>query len=119
MNKSDLIERLVGRLVYLSSKEVEGSVKRLVDKLAETLSSGQRIEIRGFGSFELHHREPRIGRNPKTGELVHLDARYVPHFKPGKALRKRVDNSLSNISQDNNSEKNISEKNISEENISE
>ena len=59
--------------------------------MAETLSSGERIEIRGFGSFSLHYRAPRVGRNPKTGDSVTLEAKYVPHFKPGKELRERVD----------------------------
>jgi integration host factor subunit beta len=58
--------------------------------MAQTLSAGGRIEIRGFGSFSLHHRPPRIGRNPKTGEAVSLAGKYVPHFKPGKELRERV-----------------------------
>jgi len=62
--------------------------------MSESLSSGERIEIRGFGSFSLHFREPRVGRNPKTGEAVTLAGKYVPHFKPGKELKDRVNESL-------------------------
>ena len=65
-------------------------MKLLIDQMAETLSSGERIEIRGFGSFSLHYREPRQGRNPRTGDSVDLRAKHVPHFKPGKELRDRV-----------------------------
>ena len=69
-------------------------MKTLIDLMSNTLSSGQRIEIRGFGSFSLHYRASRLGRNPKTGESVKLDAKYVPHFKPGKELRDKVNDSL-------------------------
>jgi integration host factor subunit beta len=62
--------------------------------MAQTLQKGERIEIRGFGSFSLHYRAPRVGRNPKTGETVKLDGKYVPHFKPGKELRERVNETL-------------------------
>jgi integration host factor subunit beta len=74
---------------------VELSVKTLLEHMSSALSSGERIEIRGFGSFSLHYRPPRTGRNPKTGDAVELPGKYVPHFKPGKELRERVNESLS------------------------
>ncbi|MBU2918753.1 integration host factor subunit beta [Psychrosphaera sp. F3M07] len=95
MTKSELIEALAEKHPHLPIKEVEAGVKTIIDNMAETLASGERIEIRGFGSFSLHYRAPRVGRNPKTGESVNLDAKYVPHFKPGKELRERVDFSQS------------------------
>jgi len=94
MTKSELIERLVDRHEELSVKDVELAVKAMLDQMTEALSQGDRIEIRGFGSFSLHYRAPRIGRNPKTGESVELDAKHVPHFKPGKELREQVNSSL-------------------------
>jgi integration host factor subunit beta len=94
MTKSELIERLAARQTQLSSKDVELAVKTIIEHMAQTLASGERIEIRGFGSFSLHYRAPRIGRNPKTGESVGLSGKYVPHFKPGKELRERVNASM-------------------------
>ncbi|EXJ11665.1 MULTISPECIES: integration host factor subunit beta [Nitrincola] len=94
MTKSELIERLIDQHPQLSVKDVELAVKTMLDHMTEALSSGDRIEIRGFGSFSLHYRAPRIGRNPKTGESVSLDAKYVPHFKPGKEMRDQVNDSL-------------------------
>lgn len=91
MTKSELIEALAGQLPHLVYKDVELAVNCVIEQMSETLASGDRIEIRGFGSFSLHHRAPRMGRNPKTGEAVSLTAKYVPHFKPGKELRDRVD----------------------------
>jgi integration host factor subunit beta len=79
----------------LAYKDVELSVKTLLEHMSSALSSGERIEIRGFGSFSLHYRPPRTGRNPKTGDAVELPGKYVPHFKPGKELRERVNESLS------------------------
>ena len=70
---------------------MEFAVKTLLEQMTESLANGSRIEIRGFGSFSLHHRKPRMGRNPKTGDAVSLTEKYVPHFKPGKELRDRVD----------------------------
>lgn len=90
MTKSELIEIIASNQQHLAYKDVEVAVKTLLEQMSEALSSGQRIEIRGFGSFSLHHRPPRIGRNPKTGEPVALPGKYVPHFKPGKQLRERV-----------------------------
>ncbi|HEY5715439.1 MAG TPA: integration host factor subunit beta [Psychromonas sp.] len=90
MTKSDLIERLTSKHFQLSVKEVEDSVKETLNLMANSLAQGERIEVRGFGSFSLHYRAPRVGRNPKTGDKVELNGKYVPHFKPGKALRERV-----------------------------
>lgn len=90
ITKSELIEKLAYKQNNLSSKEVEKAVKILLEQMSESLSTGERIEIRGFGSFSLHHRPPRVGRNPKTGASVELSEKYVPHFKPGKLLRERV-----------------------------
>lgn len=94
MTKSELIEKLADKLSHLSAKEVEQAIKEILEMMAQTLSKGERIEIRGFGSFSLHFRAPRIGRNPKTGDSVELEGKYVPHFKPGKELRERVNASL-------------------------
>lgn len=93
MTKSELIERLVQRHTHLSQKDVELAVKLLLEEVSETLASGERIEIRGFGSFSVHHRPARMGRNPKTGEAVRIPEKYVPHFKPGKEMRERVNSS--------------------------
>ncbi|AWL12037.1 Integration host factor subunit beta [Saliniradius amylolyticus] len=91
MTKSELIDRLAYKASHMAAKDVESSIKELLEMMAQTLQKGDRIEIRGFGSFSLHYRAPRVGRNPKTGEKVELDGKYVPHFKPGKELRERVD----------------------------
>ena len=94
MTKSELIERIASRQAQLSAKDVELAVKTIIEQMSQTLAAGERIEIRGFGSFSLHYREPRQGRNPKTGEKVDLNGKYVPHFKPGKEMRERVNESL-------------------------
>ncbi len=94
MTKSEIIDILTRKQSHLSSKDVELSVKMLLESMSETLSGGGRIEIRGFGSFSLHFRAPRVGRNPKTGEKVELSGKHVPHFKPGKELRERVNAGL-------------------------
>lgn len=94
MTKSELIERLCAVQTHLSAKEIEDAVKDVLEHMSKTLEDGERIEIRGFGSFSLHYREPRIGRNPKTGEKVELEGKYVPHFKPGKELRERVNQNI-------------------------
>ena len=93
MTKAELIEMIARKQKHLPSKDVELAVKHLLDIMSDSLAQGQRIEIRGFGSFSLHFRPPRIGRNPKTGEAVALSGKYVPHFKPGKDLRERVNGS--------------------------
>lgn len=94
MTKSELIERIAARQTQLSIKDVELAVKAVLEQMSQTLASGERIEIRGFGSFSLHYREPRQGRNPKTGETVELAGKHVPHFKPGKEMRERVNLSI-------------------------
>jgi len=94
MTKSELIERLADQARHIPAKELESAIKEMLEQMAQTLQKGERIEIRGFGSFSLHYRAPRVGRNPKTGETVKLDGKYVPHFKPGKELRERVDASI-------------------------
>lgn len=91
MTKSELIETLAKQQPQLALRDVELAVKCIIEQMNNALATGERIEIRGFGSFSLHHREPRIGRNPKTGESVSLPSKHVPHFKPGKELRDRVD----------------------------
>ncbi|MFT4564813.1 MAG: integration host factor subunit beta [Gammaproteobacteria bacterium] len=90
MTKSELIEALVKKQSQLGYRDVELAVKTMLEHMAQTLASGERIEIRGFGSFSLHYRPPRVGRNPKSGDPVSLPAKHVPHFKPGKELRERV-----------------------------
>ncbi len=95
MTKSELIERLSEKLDQLPAKDIELAVKTVIEQMSQSLANGGRIEIRGFGSFSLHFRPPRVGRNPKTGESVALAEKYVPHFKPGKELRERVNSNLS------------------------
>ena len=90
MIRSDLIARLAELHPQLLAKDAELAVKVILDSLSSTLSSGGRVEIRGFGSFSLNYRPPRTGRNPKTGEKVNVAAKYVPHFKAGKDLKERV-----------------------------
>ena len=90
MTKSELIERIAAHQQHLSPRDVEFAVKTMLEHMSQTLAHGDRIEIRGFGSFSLHYRAPRIGRNPRTGESVGLTGKFVPHFKPGKELRDRV-----------------------------
>lgn len=96
MTKSELMYRLAERYTEeegenLTGRDIDQSVKLIVDTMSRALARGQRIEIRGFGSFDLNHRPARIGRNPKTGEQVQVPSKNVPHFKPGKELRERVD----------------------------
>ena len=90
LTKSGLIETLARNQSHLSPKDVELAVKSLLERMSREMANGERIEIRGFGSFSLHFREPRIGRNPKSGDAVALRGKHVPHFKPGKELRERV-----------------------------
>ncbi|GAB2502600.1 integration host factor subunit beta [Pseudoxanthomonas sangjuensis] len=90
MTKSELIEILTRRQPHLKPDDVDLAVKSLLEMMGGALAQGERIEIRGFGSFSLHYRPPRLGRNPKTGDSVALPAKHVPHFKPGKELRERV-----------------------------
>jgi integration host factor subunit beta len=94
MTKSELIEKLSMDHNHIQARDIEESVKHLLDLMTNSLASGERIEIRGFGSFSLHFRAPRVGRNPKTGDTVILEGKSVPHFKPGKELRERVNESI-------------------------
>ncbi len=96
MTKSELIEVLEKKQAHLKRVDVELAVKTIIDLMSEAMSEGGRIEIRGFGSFCLHYRPPRVGRNPKSGEPVTLAEKHVPHFKPGKELRERVNTGLKN-----------------------
>ncbi len=94
MTKSDLIARLAERYPQLVARDADFAVKTILDAMADSLARGDRIEIRGFGSFGLNYRPPRVGRNPKSGEKVQVGEKYVPHFKAGKELRDRVDAGL-------------------------
>lgn len=96
MTKSELINALADKHSHLSQKDVELSVKIIIEQMAESLANNKKIEVRYFGSFSLHYRKARTGRNPKTGEAVALPPKYVPHFKPGKEPKERVNNSLNN-----------------------
>lgn len=93
MTKSELIEVLAQKMSNLPFKDVETAIKTILEQMSQSLANGDRIEIRGFGSFSLHYRPPRTGRNPKTGAPVPLEGKYVPHFKPGKEMRVRVNES--------------------------
>jgi len=100
VTKSELIETLARNNPLLPQVDVEAAVKSMIEQMSNALSGGERIEIRGFGSFSLHYRPPRVGRNPKTGDSVELSSKYVPHFKPGKELRDRVNLSAEGASGD-------------------
>ena len=91
MTRSDLVEELAALLPFLMQRDAEQAVKALQDAIVDALVQGQRIEIRGFGSFSIHHRPERTGRNPRSGVSVLVPAKRLPHFKPGKALREAVD----------------------------
>ena len=97
MTKSELIQKIAAKQPQLAYKDIELAVKAILDFQSEALSSGKRIEIRGFGSFSLHYREARVARNPKTGGAVNLAGKFVPHFKPGKELRDRVNESRGKV----------------------
>ena len=94
MRRSELIEALAGRFPQLVAKDADLAVKEIIEAIGRCLSRGDRAEIRGFGSFALRHRPPRTGRNPKTGETVEVPGKSVPHFKPGKEMRERIEASL-------------------------
>ena len=98
VTKSELIEILARKNPMLPQGDVEAAIKCMIEQMSNALSSGERIEIRGFGSFSLHYRPPRIGRNPKTGDSVELASKFGPHFKPGKELRDRVNRSAADAS---------------------
>ena len=94
MTRSDLIAALASRFASLETKDAEVAVKEILDAIGHALAHGDRVEIRGFGSFGLNYRPPRTGRNPKSGEAVSVPAKYVPHFKAGKEMRERVEESV-------------------------
>ncbi|HFD32652.1 MAG TPA: integration host factor subunit beta [Gammaproteobacteria bacterium] len=102
MTKSELMELLAQKQTQLVYKDIELAVKTMIEQMTQSLSTGNRIEIRGFGSFSLHFRPPRMGRNPKTGEPVPLSGKHVPHFKPGKELRERVNAAMHRELEQNN-----------------
>ena len=91
MTRSDLVEKLAERFSQLTHRDAEFAVKTILDAMGEALVRGHRIELRGFGSFSINRRPPRMGRNPRSGESVAIPEKRVPHFKPGKALREAVD----------------------------
>ena len=95
MTKSELIDALAKQQPHLDHKDVELAVNCIIKNMTQSLSAGDRIEVRGFGSFSLHYRSAKMGRNPKTGEAVSLTPKYATHFKPGKELRERVNASRS------------------------
>jgi len=94
INKKELIEKISKSQDQLPHRDIELAVKTVINCMTKALSTGERIEIRGFGSFSLRYRKPRIGRNPKSGISVKINERYVPHFKPGKNLKKRVNKGI-------------------------
>jgi integration host factor subunit beta len=99
MTRSDLVEELAARFSQLTQRDAEFAVKAILDAMNDALARGHRIEIRGFGSFSVTHRSPRMGRNPRSGESVAIPEKRVPHFKPGKALRQAVDQRTTELTQ--------------------
>jgi integration host factor subunit beta len=91
MTRSDLVALLADRFAQLTQRDTEFAVKTMLDAMTDALAHGHRIEIRGFGSFSINRRPPRLGRNPRSGEQVVISEKLVPHFKPGKDLREAVD----------------------------
>ena len=91
MTRSDLVAALAEKFGQLTQRDTEFAVKTILDAMSDALARGHRIEIRGFGSFSINRRPPRVGRNPRSGEQVPIPEKLVPHFKPGKALREGVD----------------------------
>jgi integration host factor subunit beta len=100
MTRSDLVTRLADRFPQLTQRDTEFAVKTVLDAMTEALAKGHRIEIRGFGSFSINRRPPRVGRNPRSGEQVTIPEKLVPHFKPGKALREAVDGRAADAPED-------------------
>ena len=90
LTKSDLIRRLSQKQRHLAHNDVEQAINGLIKMMCNALATSERIEVRGFGSFDLRYRRPRVGRNPASGETINLSSKYVPHFKPGKELRTRI-----------------------------
>lgn len=91
ITRSELIDALFEKQPHLAHRDVELAVKTILDRMGSAFEEGERIEVRGFGSFSLHFRSSRIGRNPKTGDAVNVEEKFSPHFKPGKELKERVD----------------------------
>ena len=91
ITRSELIDALFEKQPHLAHRDVELAVKTILDRMSSAFEEGERIEVRGFGSFSLHFRSSRIGRNPKTGDAVNVEEKFSPHFKPGKELKERVD----------------------------
>ena len=91
MVKSEMVQKLNKKMPDIQERDVESALNCIVDQMVEALAGGKRIEIRGFGSFDLRHRPPRLSRNPKTGESVQLTAKSAVHFKPGREMRHQVD----------------------------
>lgn len=91
MTRSDIVQALADKFGQLTHRDAEAAVKAILDSMSDALAKGHRIEIRGFGSFSINRRPPRMGRNPRSGESVEIPEKRVPHFKPGKALREAVD----------------------------
>lgn len=103
MTKSELVSLIATKMTQIPFKDVEEAVKLIIEQMVHALTEKRRIEIRGFGSFSLHYREPRQGRNPKTGDQVALEGKFVPHFKPGKAMRERINQTyLEELEKDKN-----------------
>ena len=98
MTRSELVEEIARSLSQLSQKDIDLAVRVILEGMGRSLACGERIEIRGFGSFSLHYRAPRQAHNPKTGEVLQLSYKYVPHFKPGKELKERVNRGLTGSS---------------------
>lgn len=92
MTKTELIEKLTTGQRHLAAADLEAAVQLLLQEMSAALGARQRIEVRGFGSFSVHYRPPRTGRNPRTGAAVRLAGKHAPHFRPGKVLRERVNN---------------------------
>src|SRR5690606_20201666 len=100
MTKSERIEILTLRQAHLEADDDDLTMQSMLAMIGSSLAQGERIEIRGFGSFSLHYRPPRTGRNPKAGEAVALPGKHVPHFKPGKELRERVADAMPRAAED-------------------
>ncbi len=90
MIKSELVQKIADNNPHLYQRDVENIVNAILNEIGDALSEGNRVELRGFGAFSVKHRKPRTGRNPRTGESVEVDEKWVPYFKTGKELRDRL-----------------------------
>jgi len=104
MTKSELIQKLAEKNPHLFLRDIEKIVETVFDQISEALARGDRVELRGFGAFSIKHRDARTGRNPRTGETVQVEAKRLPFFKTGKALRERLNDEES--SDDSQSDEN-------------